>query len=140
MKPDKGGISMAKYIYPAVFTPEAEGGYSVTFPDIEGCFTCGNDLEEALSMAKDALSLMLVDIEDEKGDIPKASEINSLKMKKNEFASLIFADTMVYRQTLNNAAVKKTLSIPAWLNQAAIAAGINFSQVLQDALRAQLNM
>ncbi|MBR4581294.1 MAG: type II toxin-antitoxin system HicB family antitoxin [Lachnospiraceae bacterium] len=131
---------MAKYIYPAVFTPEAEGGYSVTFPDIEGCFTCGNDLEEALSMAKDALSLMLVDIEDEKGDIPKASEINSLKMKKNEFASLIFADTMVYRQTLNNAAVKKTLSIPAWLNQAAIAAGINFSQVLQDALRAQLNM
>ena len=131
---------MAKYIYPAVFTPEAEGGYSVTFPDIEGCFTCGNDLEEALSMAKNALSLMLVDIEDEKGDIPKASEINSLKMKKNEFASLIFADTMVYRQTLNNAAVKKTLSIPAWLNQAAIAAGINFSQVLQDALRAQLNM
>ena len=131
---------MAKYIYPAVFTPEAEGGYSVTFPDIEGCFTCGNDLEEALSMAKDALSLMLVDIEDEKGDIPKASEINSLKMKKNEFASLIFADTMVYRQTLNNAAVKKTLSIPAWLNQAATAAGINFSQVLQDALRAQLNM
>lgn len=140
MKPDKGGISMAKYIYPAVFTPEAEGGYSVTFPDIEGCFTCGNDLEEALSMAKDALSLMLVDIEDEKGDIPKASEINSLKMKKNEFASLIFADTMVYRQTLNNTAVKKTLSIPAWLNQAATAAGINFSQVLQDALRAQLNM
>ena len=131
---------MAKYIYPAVFTPEKEGGYSVSFPDVDGCFTCGDTLEEALAMAKDALSLMLVDMEDERREIPKVSEINSLKMKKNEFASLIFADTMVYRQTLNNAAIKKTLSIPAWLNQAAIAAGINFSQVLQDALRAQLNL
>lgn len=131
---------MAKYIYPAVFIPEKEGGYSVIFPDLEGCFTCGDDLDEALTMAKDALSLMLVDLEDEKEDIPTASGINSLKMKKNEFASLISTDTMIYRQTLNNAAVKKTLSIPAWLNKAAIAAGINFSQVLQDALRAQLNL
>ena len=131
---------MAKYIYPAVFSPEKEGGYSVYFPDVDGCFTCGDDLEEALFMAKDAISLMLVDIEDEKGEIPKASDINCLKMKKNEFASLIFTDTMIYRQTLNSAAVKKTLTIPAWLNKAAIAAGVNFSQVLQDALRAQLNM
>lgn len=131
---------MAKYIYPAIFTPEKEGGYSVYFPDVDGCFTCGDNLEEALFMARDALSLMLVDIEDEKGIIPEASDINSLKMKKNEFASLIFADTMIYRQTLNGAAVKKTLTIPAWLNKAAMAAGVNFSQVLQDALRAQLNM
>ena len=131
---------MAKYIYPAIFTPEKEGGYSVYFPDVDGCFTCGDNLEEALFMARDALSLMLVDIEDEKGIIPEASDINSLKMKKNEFASLIFADTMIYRQTLNSAAVKKTLTIPAWLNKAAMAAGVNFSQVLQDALRAQLNM
>ena len=131
---------MAKYIYPAVFVTEKEGGYSVYFPDVEGCFTCGDSLEDALVMAKDALSLMLVDIEDEKKSIPEVSDIRKLKLKKNEFATLISADTMVYRQTLNNAAVKKTLSIPAWLNKAAIASGINFSQVLQDALRAQLNM
>lgn len=131
---------MAKYIYPAVFVTEKEGGYSVYFPDVEGCFTCGDSLEDALVMAKDALSLMLVDIEDEKKSIPEVSDIRKLKLKKNEFATLISADTMVYRQTLNNAAVKKTLSIPAWLNRAAIASGINFSQVLQDALRAQLNM
>lgn len=131
---------MAKYIYPAIFETEDEGGYSVSFPDVEGCFTCGDTLEEALAMAKDALSLMLVDIEDEKKAIPEVSDIRSLKLKKKEFATLISADTMLYRQTLNNAAVKKTLSIPAWLNKAAIASGINFSQVLQDALRAQLNM
>ena len=131
---------MAKYIYPAIFETEDEGGYSVSFPDVEGCFTCGDTLEEALAMAKDALSLMLVDIEDEKKEIPEVSDIRRLRLKKNEFATLISADTMLYRQTLNNAAVKKTLSIPAWLNKAAIASGINFSQVLQDALRAQLNM
>ena len=131
---------MAQYIYPAIFTPESEGGYSVRFPDLAGCFTSGEDLQDSLNMARDALSVMLVALEDEKGTIPEPSFINSIKIKKNEFATLISADTMVYRHTLNNAAVKKTLSIPSWLNDAAIKAGINFSQVLQDALKTQLNL
>ena len=130
---------MAKYIYPAIFTPE-EGGYSVDFPDIEGCFTCGDTLEEALDMAKDALSLMLTQLEDEKRFIPTPSNINELSMNEGEFASLISADTVVYRRLLNNMAVKKTLSIPGWLNQAAIAAGINFSQILQDALKEKIGL
>ena len=128
-----------KYIYPAIFTPE-DSGYSVEFPDIPGCFTCGDSLEESLSMAKDALSLILVEYEDKKSDIPNSSPIRTLTLEGNQFASLIGADTTVYRQTLNNAAVKKTLSIPQWLNQAAIANGLNFSQVLQDALKQKLNM
>ena len=128
-----------KYIYPAVFSPE-DPGYSVEFPDLPGCCTCGDSLEESLSMAKDALSLFLVELEDEKQDIPEPSPIQSLLLEGNRFASLINADTAIYRQTLSNVAVKKTLSIPQWLNQAAIANGINFSQVLQDALKQKLNM
>ena len=131
---------MAKYIYPAIFTPEKEGGYSIVFPDIDGCYTCGDNLDDGLSMANDALALMLVQLEDDKEDIPAPTPINKLKLKKNEFSTLISADTIKYRHTLNNAAVKKTLSIPAWLNDAAISAGINFSQVLQDALKTQLHL
>ena len=128
-----------KYIYPAVFSPE-DPGYSVEFPDLPGCCTCGDSLEESLSMAKDALSLFLVELEDEKQDIPEPSPIKSLSLEENSFASLINVDTTIYRQTLSNVAVKKTLSIPQWLNQAAIANGINFSQVLQDALKQKLNV
>lgn len=131
---------MAKYIYPAIFSPEDDGGFSVRFPDIEGCFTCGDDLQDAMKMAEDAASVMLVCMEDERKMIPAASDMVSLKIKKDEFASLVSADTMVYRLTMNNAAVKKTLSIPAWLNEAATKAGINFSQTLQDALKTQLKL
>lgn len=131
---------MAKYIYPAVFTPEDEGGFSVRFPDVVGCFTCGDTLQEALKMADDALSVMLVCMEDEHKVIPNPSKINDLKLENSEFASLISVDTVSYRLTLNNAAVKKTLSIPAWLNDAAVKAGINFSQTLQDALKSQLKI
>ncbi len=93
---------MAKYIYPAIFAPENDGGFSVTFPDIKGCYTCGDSLEESLSMAEDALSLMLVHLEDEKRQIPAPSGINELEMHGEEFASLISADTILYRKTLNN--------------------------------------
>lgn len=91
-------------------------------------------------MANDALSLMLVDMENEGEPIPNPTHINDLKLKKGEFSTLINADTVKYRHTMNNAAVKKTLSIPAWLNDAAIAAGINFSRTLQDALKIQLHL
>lgn len=131
---------MAKYIYPAIFTPEKEGGFSISFPDIEGCYTCSDDLEEGLKMANDALSLMLVSIEDDGDNIPLPTAINELKLNKDEFSTLICADTIKYRHTLNNMAVKKTLSIPAWLNDAAIASGLNFSQTLQDALKEKLNV
>lgn len=131
---------MAKYIFPAIFTPEDEGGYSILFPDIKGCYTCGDTLEDGLNMADDALSLILVNLEDENKVIPKPSAINELNMTGDEFATLISVDTEVYRKTLNNMAVKKTLSIPQYLNQAAMAAGINFSQVLQEALKEQLHM
>ena len=66
---------MAKYVYPAIFTLEESGMYSVKFPDIEGCFTCGNDLADAMEAAQDALCLMIYDIEEMNGDIPLPSNI-----------------------------------------------------------------
>lgn len=130
---------MAKYIYPAVFTPE-ENGYFIIFPDFDSCYTQGNDIADGIRMAEDVLSLMLTHFEDKRQEIPKPSAINDLKTENDAFATYISCDTTIYRRLMNNTAVKKTLSIPSWLNDSAVAAGLNFSQVLQDALKQQLNI
>lgn len=129
---------MAKYVYPAVFTPEANGGYSVIFKDLEGCYTCGDTLEEAMEMAKDVLELVLYGYETDKKEIPKASSIYAVEKEDNEFVNYIVADTVEYRKMYNNKAVKKTLTIPEWLNVEAVNADINFSAVLQEALQEKL--
>lgn len=131
---------MAKYIYPAIFTPEENGAFSIHFPDIENCFTCGNDLQDGINMAEDVLALMITHLEDRGDKIPEASAIKNLTTENDEFATYISCDTAMYRRLMNNAAVKKTLTIPSWLNDSAVAAGLNFSQVLQDALKRQLNL
>mgnify|MGYP002622957968 CR=1 FL=1 len=131
---------MAKYIYPAIFHPEDEGGFSIDFPDIDGCFTCGDNLAHGMEMASDVLPLMLVELEDTKSPIPQASSINDLELEGDDFATLIACDTAKYRRLLKNMSVKKTLTIPSWLNDSAVAAGINFSQVLQNALRVELGL
>ena len=124
---------MARYVYPAIFTPE-EKGYSVYFPDLEGCYTCGNDLQDALVMAEDILAFVLYDYEKGGRAIPLPTKREEIPLEKNEFTNYIACDTMEYAKMHNTRAVKKTLTIPEWLNEAAIRAGINFSQVLQDAL------
>ena len=129
-----------KYAYPAVFTPESEGGYSVVFPDLEGCYTCGDSIEDAIYMAEDVLAFTLFDFEKEGKAVPQASKLSDLKVSDNEFASFIRCDTIEYQRMHNNKAVKKTLSIPEWLNEAAIARDINFSQVLQEGLKAELGI
>lgn len=131
---------MAKYVYPAVFTPEADGGYSIRFPDVEGCITSAETLENGMEMANDALCLMLYDMEESGDTIPKASDIKSVKIVGNEFTSLVSCDTVEYRKFFSNKAVKKTLSIPAWLNTIAERNDVNFSAVLQKALKAELNI
>lgn len=128
-----------KYVYPAVFTKEKKG-YSVLFPDLEGCYTCGDDLKDALYMAEDVLAFTLFDYEKTRKTIPVPSEYEALKTGVNEFVNYVSCDTLEYQRRNNNKAVKKTLSIPEWLNELAMAKGINFSQVLQDALKAQLNL
>ena len=125
---------MARYAYPAVFTPEENGQFSVNFQDLESWYTCGDDMKDALIMAEDVLAFTLYDYERTGKEIPQPSIAANIELKKNEFINFVACDTMEYRKLHNNKSVKKTLTIPEWLNESAIAMGLNFSQVLQDAL------
>lgn len=125
---------MAKYVYPAIFTPEEDGGYSINFPDLEGCYTCGDNLADGMEMARDVLALVLYGYEKEGKVIPKPSNLSEVSITDKNFVNYVVCDTLVYRKMYNNRAVKKTLTIPEWLNEEAMALGINFSQVLQTAL------
>lgn len=128
-----------KYVYPAVFTQEG-GSYNVTVPDLPGCFTCGGTMIEAIEMARDAISLWLCDAEDKSETIPTASNPQNIVCEPGSFVNHIDVDTREYRRENDNRAVKKTLSIPNWLNAKAEKAEINFSQTLQKALRERLGI
>ena len=130
---------MAKYCFPALFSPEGDG-YCVSFPDLEGCVTCADSLPEALYMAEDVLSLMLTDMEDTGAPIPTPCDLKHISHGDDEFVSLVYADTTAYRKRISKKSVKKTLTIPEWLNTAAETANINFSQTLQEALTAKLGL
>ena len=124
---------MKKYVYPACFYKEETGQYSVIFPDFGGA-TYGNDLPDAMDMAKDYLGGTIVDLLDEKETLPAPSDIQTVKADEypNGFTTLISVDVDEYR---SQKSVKKTLTIPAWLDKEATAKHINFSAVLQDALK-----
>jgi predicted RNase H-like HicB family nuclease len=124
-----------KYVYPAIFTPLGKE-YDVLIPDLPGCRTCGHDLAETIEMAEDAVAMWLWDAENKGENIPAPSE--SLEVTLPQFVNFVFANTDVYRKKYDNRAVKKTLTLPSWLNHLAEEEGINFSHVLQDALKEKL--
>ena len=128
-----------KYAYPAIFTPE-DGGISIHFPDFESCYTSAETLAEGLEMAADVLCLTLYDMEESQMQPPKSSAVNEIKTKGDEFVSLVACDTVEYRKFYDNKAVKKTLTIPSWLNTMAERAGVNFSATLQSALKHELDI
>lgn len=130
-----------KYAYPAIFKFDKEDKvYYVNFPDIENCFTDGKTLAEAIEMGEDVLALMLCQMEDDGVEIPAPHDVRTLSPKKDETVSLVFADTTEYRRINDSRAIKKTLSIPNWLNVMAERKGINFSAVLQKALKEELGV
>ena len=134
-------IRNSVYAYPAIFTPEADGKYSISFPDIECCYTAGDNLTHGIMMAQDVLALMIFNNYEEKGlDVPSPSPINEIKHKKSEFVTYIICDTQEYRRRFSTKSVKKTLTIPEWLNEAALEEKVNFSQVLQEALKERLKV
>lgn len=124
-----------KLVYPAIFTPcEEKSGYTVAVPDLPGCVTEGNSLAEAILMAEDAASGWVLD-ELESGNIaPAASQSKSIKLDNGEFVSLLVLDMDAYAEKYGEKAVRKNLTIPAWLNTFAESRHVNFSQVLTDAL------
>jgi len=131
-----------KLIYPACFYPCEEGGYTVIFPDLPGCITEGDTLSDAVDMAIDAASGWLLDTVENNESIPQASDIKSIVPNEyeNGFVSIISVDLDEYSKKLGNKAIKKTLTIPAWLNSIAEKENLNFSQVLQNALIKQLGI
>ena len=122
--------------YPAIFTQENEG-YSVTFPNLPGCQTQGDTTEEAITMSQEALGLYLVSLEERKLPIPAPANPLSVDAPANGFITLITVNLNDYRR---NKAIKKTLTIPQWLNDEAEARNINFSKTLQQALTEKLNV
>lgn len=125
-----------KLVYPACFYKEDDGGYSVVVPDLKGCCTQGDTLEDAIEMAQDAaLGWLLLAVEDNE-TIPQASDINDVQLEfPNGFKTLLLLDLGMYSQKYGNRkSIKKTLTIPVWLNETAEKYNINFSQTLQDAL------
>ena len=127
------------YIFPAIFD-YADDGISIEFPDLPGCLSCADTDEEALYMAKDAMRGWLLVAEEENYDIPDPTSLNSITLEPNQRAVLIDVCLAIYRDAHKNRAVKKTLTIPAWLNEIAEKEQINFSFALQNALKEQLHL
>ena len=123
---------MLRHLYPAVFTIE-DNGYSVRFPDFDGCFSEGDTLEETYEMAFDALGLYLDD-NNKSFEYPPASNPKDIEIGDDEFVVMIDFNMNEYLKKHKNKSVRKTLTIPQWLNDMAIKENINFSNVLQNAL------
>ena len=123
-----------KLVYPAIFKKE-EIGYSVVCPDLLGCCSQGDTLEEAIEMAEDAALGWLLDELESGAEVPTVSKIEEVKLERNGFINIILLDLGTYTEKYSNSKyVKKTLTVPAWLNELSEKKGINFSKVLQDAL------
>ena len=131
---------MAKYIYPAIFTAEENGLYSIHFPDLDSCYTSGDNLQDGYEMAGDVLCMTLYEMEENKQTVPNPSDPMTHKLKEGEFVALVSCDTIEYRLFNDNKSVKKTLTIPSWLNSMAEREGVSFSGVLQKALKQELNI
>ena len=130
---------MEKLFYPALFHKSEEGGFWISFPDFPECFTEGDDMKQAYEMTVEALGLALVNRKEEKEEIPDPSDLDKIQNEDGTIVIVEF-DMLEYQRKHNSKAVKKALSIPEWLNEEAVSMGVNFSQVLQEALMSKLNI
>ena len=129
-----------RYHYIAILEYSESGTIGVYFPDLPGCVSAADTAEKAIENAKEALSLHLYGMEEDGEDIPEPSEIMKIELDKNEIPTMIEVFMKPFREKMHSRFVKKTLSIPNWLNTAAEAQHINFSAVLQSALMEQLHI
>ena len=128
-----------RYTFIALFTFE-DDGISIEFPDLPGCLSCADTQEEALYNAQEVLGLYLVGMEDDGEEIPSPTPLNKISLEKNQIPTLVQVYMPLARQQAKPVSVKKTLTIPSWLNVLAEENHINFSQLLQKALQEQLNI
>lgn len=127
------------YYYTAILHKE-DKGYSIWLNDIPGCVSQGDTLEDAIFYIKDALGLYYEDCQSKGTEMPEPKSPEGIELEKGEFAAMVEFDALEYMKRRSNKAVKKTLSIPAWLNTLAEENHINFSSVLQSALKERLNV
>jgi len=130
---------MNKLFYPAIFHTDEESGFWVSFPDFPECLTEGDDMDKAYEMAVDALGLAITSRKKEGTELPSPSLPDSVS-KEDGILVIVEFNMLEYQRKHNSKAVKKTLSIPEWLNEEAVAMGVNFSQVLQEALMLKLKI
>ncbi len=123
-----------RYLFTAVFEPQADGSFFARIPDLPGCITSGKNLDDAIVQITDAASIWLVDAEDDNEPIPKSHNQEDLTHNESDVLSIIQIDTLAYRASIDTRAVRKNVSIPAWMANLADKRNINVSQVLQDAL------
>lgn len=129
-----------KYIYTATFEPNENGTkYYCRVPDLPGCITTASTLPEAIDMITDAASGWLVVAEDEGNPIPEPTPQHLLTIPDNATCSLICIDTLAYRAATDTRAIRKNVSLPAWLANLADKRGVNCSKVLQDGLMQLFN-
>lgn len=124
---------MSEYVYPAIFHSNDDGSFSITFPDLPGCISEGKSLGNAMYMAQAAMTQWIEYLTDKKQPVPSASSIETISTESGEFTSLIRAEIK------ENRAVKRTVSIPKWMDDKVIESGLSLSRVLQDALRERLH-
>ena len=127
------------YVYPAIISID-DDGISVEFPDLPGCLSCADTTEEAAKNANEALKLHMWSLEKDNDNIPEPMDIRELQLDNNQIPLLVDVFMPPVRERLNNRFVKKTLSLPAWLNAEAEAKGVNFSQILQASLKEHLGV
>ena len=132
-------MSKDSYAYPAILYYDPDG-ITIEFPDLPGCMPCAKTTEEAIKNAKEALGLHLWGMEKDNDEIPEPSLITDLKLEKNAIPLIVEVFMPSVRDRINNRFVKKTLSIPYWLNVEAEREQVNFSQVLQSALKEYLKI
>ena len=121
-----------EYVYPAIFHKNKDGSYTVMYPDLPGCISEGKTLGNALSMAQSALKQWIGYLLDKELEIPTASAFEDIKASKGEIVNLICVEVKDSR------AVKRTVSIPKWMDDKVVQSGLSLSRVLQDALSEKL--
>ena len=127
------------YSYIAVINFD-DDGISIGFPDLAGCFTCAEDNDEIYKMAKEVLGLHLWSMERDNEVIPEPSALKDIKLESNETTMIVDVFMPPVRDRINNRVVKKTLTIPQWLNVEAERQGVNFSMILQNGLKQYLHI
>lgn len=119
---------MREYVYPAVFHSNSDDSYTITFPDLPGCISEGKSLSNAMYMAERALTQWIEYASEKEQSLPEATSLNSVRTKRNEFVNLVRADIKDSR------AVKRTISIPKWMDDKVSELGLSLSRVTQEAL------